>query len=251
MVRYLIVDDEAPGRANLRLALAAHPDWQLACECDSAAAARTALAAQDRRASSSTSRCPRIGPGAGARDQPPARAAADRLRDRLQRTRGRRLRGARARLSAQAAGRCAPGPGRGAHRRRCCGSASAKPTAPPLRDYVDAGAARPCAAERINVRSVGRIEQIRVSDILWIESAGNYVELHLAGRTVLHRITLNRLEALLRRHEFLRVHRSAIVRRDQIARLETSRRRQLQAHAALRRHGGGQRTLPGALKSAM
>jgi hypothetical protein len=29
MVRYLIVDDEAPSRANLRLALAAHPDWQL------------------------------------------------------------------------------------------------------------------------------------------------------------------------------------------------------------------------------
>jgi DNA-binding LytR/AlgR family response regulator len=33
------------------------------------------------------------------------------------------------------------------------------------------------------VRSVGRIEQILVADILWIESAGNYVELHLAGRT--------------------------------------------------------------------
>ena len=43
-MRYLIVDDEAPSRANLRLALAAHPDWQLAAECDSAAAARAALA---------------------------------------------------------------------------------------------------------------------------------------------------------------------------------------------------------------
>jgi two-component system LytT family response regulator len=75
--------------------------------------------------------------------------------------------------------------------------------------------------ERINVRSVGRIEQIRVEDVLWVESAGNYVELHLAGRTVLHRITLNRLEALLAPGEFLRVHRSAIVRRSQIARLET------------------------------
>src|SRR6476661_8119011 len=46
-VRYLIVDDEAPSRANLRLALAAHPDWLLVAECDGAAAARAMLAAQD------------------------------------------------------------------------------------------------------------------------------------------------------------------------------------------------------------
>jgi two-component system LytT family response regulator len=90
-----------------------------------------------------------------------------------------------------------------------------------LRDYVDAGAGRAVERlQRINVRSVGRIEQIRVDDILWVESAGNYVELHLEGRAVLHRITLNRLEALLAPEDFLRVHRSAIVRRSQIARLE-------------------------------
>ena len=40
MVRYLIVDDEAPGRTNLRLALGAHPDWVLVSECESAAQAR-------------------------------------------------------------------------------------------------------------------------------------------------------------------------------------------------------------------
>jgi two-component system LytT family response regulator len=90
-----------------------------------------------------------------------------------------------------------------------------------LRDYVDAGAGREAVLERINVRSVGRIEQILVADILWIESAGNYVELHLAGRTVLHRITLNRLETLLAPGDFLRVHRGAIVRRSEIARLDT------------------------------
>jgi two-component system LytT family response regulator len=90
-----------------------------------------------------------------------------------------------------------------------------------LRDYVDAGTDRKAVLERINVRSVGRIEQILVADILWIESAGNYVELHLAGRTVLHRITLNRLETLLAPDHFLRVHRGAIVRRSEIARLDT------------------------------
>jgi two-component system LytT family response regulator len=91
-----------------------------------------------------------------------------------------------------------------------------------LRDYVDADAGETVERlERINVRSVGRIEQIRVADILWIESAGNYVELHLAGRTVLHRITLNRLETLLAPEDFLRVHRGAIVRRGEIARLDS------------------------------
>ena len=91
-----------------------------------------------------------------------------------------------------------------------------------LRDYVDAGAGlAQQRLERVNVRSVGRIEQILVADILWVESAGNYVELHLAGRTVLHRITLNRIEQLLVPADFLRVHRSAIVRRSEIARLDT------------------------------
>jgi two-component system LytT family response regulator len=89
-----------------------------------------------------------------------------------------------------------------------------------LRDYVDGDDAR--RVEHINVRSVGRIEQIRVSDILWTGSAGNYVELHLASRTVLHRITQGRLEALLPADEFLRVHRRTIVRRDQVASLATT-----------------------------
>ena len=89
-----------------------------------------------------------------------------------------------------------------------------------LRDYVGPDHARHPA--HLNVRSVGSIEQIRVSDILWVESAGNYVELHLAARTVLHRITLNRVETLLDPARFLRVHRSALVRRDQIASLATT-----------------------------
>jgi two-component system LytT family response regulator len=89
-----------------------------------------------------------------------------------------------------------------------------------LRSYVDADAA--AYAVHLNVRSVGRIEQVRVAEILWLAAAGNYVELHLVERTVLHRITLNRLEALLDPAVFLRVHRGAIVRREQLARLATT-----------------------------
>ncbi|MDQ1814585.1 response regulator [Massilia sp. CCM 9210] len=47
MVRALIVDDEEPGRVNLRYALADHPRWQVAGECPSVAAAQAFIASQD------------------------------------------------------------------------------------------------------------------------------------------------------------------------------------------------------------
>jgi two-component system LytT family response regulator len=222
MVRYLIVDDEAPSRANLRLALAAHPDWQLLAECDSAASARAALAAQDIDVIFLDIQMPRESGLVLAREISRLRApplivfataysahavdafevhALDYL---LKPLNDARLAQAVERIGAML----------GQRQREAYGAA--------VRDYVEAGVGQAVTRlERINVRSVGRIEQIRVDDILWIESAGNYVELHLEGRTVLHRITLNRLEALLAPGEFLRVHRSAIVRRGQIARLET------------------------------
>jgi len=221
-VRYLIVDDEAPSRANLRLALAAYPDWLLLAECDGAAAARTALAEHEvdvifldiqmpvesglvLAREISRLRTPPLIVFVTAYSEHAVDAfevhALDYLLKPLSDVR-----------LAQAVERIAALLGQ--RQREAYGAA--------LRDYVDAGAGQAAERlERINVRSVGRIEQIRVDDILWVESAGNYVELHLEGRAVLHRITLNRLEALLDPAVFLRVHRSAIVRRSQIARLET------------------------------
>lgn len=75
---------------------------------------------------------------------------------------------------------------------------------------------------RLSVRSVGRIDSIEVSDICWIDAAGNYVELHLPERRVLHRITLSALERRLDPAQFVRVHRSAIVRVTQLASLEST-----------------------------
>jgi two-component system LytT family response regulator len=222
MVRYLIVDDEAPSRTNLRLALAAHADWQLLAECDSAASARAALAAQDvdvifldiqMPAESglvlareiSRLRAPPLIVFATAYSEHAVDAFEVHALDYLLKP----LNDARLAQTVERIGAML-----GQRQREAYGAA--------VRDYVETGAGQAVAQlERINVRSVGRIEQIRVDDVLWIESAGNYVELHLEGRTVLHRITLNRLEALLAPGEFLRVHRSAIVRRGQIARLET------------------------------
>ncbi len=53
----------------------------------------------------------------------------------------------------------------------------------------------------------------------WVTAAGNYVELHGGGRTLLHRAPLSRVEAQLSSHGFVRVHRSILVRRDRIARV--------------------------------
>jgi DNA-binding LytR/AlgR family response regulator len=78
----------------------------------------------------------------------------------------------------------------------------------------------------------------------WVAAAGNYVELHAAGRTLLHRAPLSRVEAQLSRHGFVRVHRSILVRRDRIARVRpldvilhdgTSLRTGSRYRAALRR----------------
>jgi two-component system LytT family response regulator len=221
-VRYLIVDDERPSRVNLRLALGAHPDWLLVAECDGTAAARAALATEDVDVIFLDIQMPAESGLVLARDvsrlrTPPlivfvtaySEHAVDAFEVHALDYLLKPLNDARLGQTVERIGAML-----GQRQREAYGAA--------LRDYVDAGAGlAQQRLERVNVRSVGRIEQILVADILWVESAGNYVELHLAGRTVLHRITLNRIEQLLVPADFLRVHRSAIVRRSEIARLDT------------------------------
>ncbi|KXI27029.1 LytR/AlgR family response regulator transcription factor [Paraglaciecola hydrolytica] len=61
------------------------------------------------------------------------------------------------------------------------------------------------------VKSIGAVEFVNVSDIIWIKGAANYVELHCKGRMILHRETLANLEQQLNPDKFVRVHRSAMV----------------------------------------
>lgn len=216
-LRYLIVDDEAPSRVNLRLAMAEHTGWLLAAECDSAAQARSALAAPDIDLIFLDIQMPGEGGIALARElcrlpEPPlivfVTAYSEHAVDAfevyaldylLKPLNDARLAQAIERAAAMLA-----------QRQRSAYAAA-------LRDYTDRHST---VLEHLHVRSVGRIEQVRIADIEWIGAAGNYVELHLSGRTVLHRITVSRLEALLPAQDFVRVHRGAIVRRSQIARLE-------------------------------
>jgi two-component system LytT family response regulator len=60
---------------------------------------------------------------------------------------------------------------------------------------------------RVNKRSV----KIILSDILYVESAGDYVKVFTPNKTYITRQTISSVEAMLSKHEFVRIHRSFIV----------------------------------------
>jgi two-component system LytT family response regulator len=67
------------------------------------------------------------------------------------------------------------------------------------------------APKRIVVRDSGRVTFIDPATVDWIEAAGNFVRIHAAGRSHLHRATMDSMEAMLG-ELFVRVRRSALVR---------------------------------------
>jgi hypothetical protein len=85
------------------------------------------------------------------------------------------------------------------------------------------GAAAPAdhPPELIEVRDGARRLFVPIDDILWVEAAGNYVELHRRAGRVLHRASLAELERRLAGAGFVRIHRSRLVRRAAIASVET------------------------------
>lgn len=70
--------------------------------------------------------------------------------------------------------------------------------------------------ERLAIKTEGRIQLLKTSDIDWIEAADNYVNVHIGSQTHLHRETLASLEARLDPSRFLRISRSAIVNVERI-----------------------------------
>jgi two-component system LytT family response regulator len=74
--------------------------------------------------------------------------------------------------------------------------------------------------DRLVVKSGGSTRFVRVVDVDWIEAAGVYVNLHVAGKEFLYRTALNDLADRLDPRRFVRVHRSAIVNIESIVQLE-------------------------------
>ena len=78
------------------------------------------------------------------------------------------------------------------------------------------------AQRRLEIRDGARRDFIDPAEILWIEAAGNYVELHLAGRALLQRQTLSALEGELGELGFTRIHRSRLVNRRHVRSIESN-----------------------------
>ena len=65
--------------------------------------------------------------------------------------------------------------------------------------------------DKITVKDGGKIHFIRVSDIRWVDAAGDYMCIHAGDQTHIMRSTMKQLEAMLDPIHFLRIHRSTIV----------------------------------------
>jgi two-component system, LytTR family, response regulator len=74
--------------------------------------------------------------------------------------------------------------------------------------------------DRLVVKAGGATRFIRAADIDWIEAAGVYVNLHVAGKELLYRSSLADLAARLDPRRFVRVHRSTVVNLESIVQLE-------------------------------
>jgi len=88
-----------------------------------------------------------------------------------------------------------------------------------IRRLLAAMPGRPAASRRILVRDADRAYFLDAEEIQRVSAAGNYVEVHAAGKVHLVRETLADFSAQLDAQEFLRVHRSHVVRAGFIAEL--------------------------------
>ena len=70
--------------------------------------------------------------------------------------------------------------------------------------------------ERICIKSIGRVQFIRMSDVEWVEAYGNYVRLHAPNEHPLARHTIRHLAERLDPRKFCRIHRSAIANLERI-----------------------------------
>jgi two-component system, LytTR family, response regulator len=81
-------------------------------------------------------------------------------------------------------------------------------------------------ASRFTIHTGTKIQVVNTSEIDWIATARDYVELHVGPRVHLMRETMNSLEKRLDPKKFLRVHRSRIVRMDRVAELRSIENRE-------------------------
>ena len=75
-------------------------------------------------------------------------------------------------------------------------------------------------AERLVIKSGGRVLFLKAAEIDYVEAAGNYLSLYVGKETHLIRETMQGLESRLDPERFLRIHRSTIVNLERIKELQ-------------------------------
>jgi two-component system LytT family response regulator len=75
--------------------------------------------------------------------------------------------------------------------------------------------------DQFTIRTGTRHTIVHVEDINLVTSEGNYLRLHTAGKSYLHREQMGRIEEQLDPGEFVRIHRSTIVRTSLITEVES------------------------------
>jgi len=73
--------------------------------------------------------------------------------------------------------------------------------------------------DRLPIKVNGRIMVIRVTDVDWIEADGDYVSIHVGGKTWLMRETIAAMELRLALSGFARIHRSTLVNAERVKEL--------------------------------
>ena len=82
-------------------------------------------------------------------------------------------------------------------------------------------AAPPQFLARVALRSAGKISFVNIEDILFVQAAENYVQLHLRNARHLLHVPIATFEGSLDPQLFLRIHRSLVVNVKHIHELET------------------------------
>lgn len=89
-----------------------------------------------------------------------------------------------------------------------------------LLDFVEQMRLERGYTKRFVVRAGAKHSFVQTKDIDWIDSADNYVRLHVSGQEYLVRETLKSIERQLDPAIFIRVHRSAIINIDRMETIE-------------------------------
>jgi two-component system, LytTR family, response regulator len=102
-------------------------------------------------------------------------------------------------------------------------------------------------AQRVLVRSDGRIRLVPVAEVDWIEAADNYVRVHAGVERHLVRETMAAMEARLDPARFARIHRSTIVNLARIRELQPT----FNGEYAVLLHTGAKLTLSRGYREAL